>query len=340
MVTDELAPGEVTFLSRADVKTVLEPAACLERVEETFRWVGADEIDQVDPVNFWLDHETYGFGAVQAFPARVEPLRAAGNKWLSAYVDNTERGLPSFTGINVLTDTETAMPLAILEGQAITAMRTAGHAGVGAKYLAREDASTLTVVGCGEQGRTHLLVMDELFDLEEVRACDIDDEARAEFVAEMNDEVGTTVEGYADASEAVPGADIVCTVTTAESPIVDEAWIDPGTHVAATAGFLDLDPSYSRTADKWAVGWYGRDLTWIEGEEAGKFGPEDLSEADVSADMVEIMTGEKPGRETAEERTVMTHMGMPALDTAASHLVYERAVEAGVGTTLTLFDDD
>jgi len=340
MTTDRFAPGEVLFLSRADVTEVLEPGECLERVEETFRWVGDEAVEQVDPVNFWLDHEEYGFGAVQAFPAHVEPLQAAGNKWLSAYVDNAQRDLPSFTGINVLTDTETAMPLAILEGQAITAMRTAGHAGVGAKYLARENASTLSIVGCGEQGRTHLLVMDELFDLEEVRACDIDSEARAEFVAEMDEDVGAAVAGYADASEAVPGADIVCTVTTADSPIVDEAWIDPETHVAATAGFLDLDPAYSRTADKWAVGWYGRDLTWIEGEEAGKFGPEDLSEADVYADLVEIMTGEKPGRETPEERTVMTHMGMPALDTAASHLVYERAIDTGVGTTLTLFDND
>jgi len=338
MANVSIEPGKVRFLSREDVGEVLSPEECFRRVEETFEWVGEERVEQTDPVNFWLDHDEYGFGAVQAFPANVEPLETAGNKWLSAYLHNSERGLPTFTGINVITDTETALPLAIMEGQTITAMRTAGHAGVGAKYLARPDASTVTVVGCGEQGRTHLLVMAELFDLETVRACDIDDDAREAFVTEMNAAVDADVVGYADAHDAVRGADIVCTVTSADSPIVQAEWLDPGTHVAATAGFLDLDPAYSRRADKWAVGWYGRDLTWIEGEETGKFGPEDLSADDIYADLVEIMAGDCPGREHDDERTVMTHMGMPALDTAASHLVYERAMEQDVGTTLTLFE--
>jgi ornithine cyclodeaminase/alanine dehydrogenase-like protein (mu-crystallin family) len=338
MAEDTMRPGEVRFLSRADVTEVLTPRECFERVESTFEWVADDAVEQVDPVNFWLDHDEYGFGAVQAFPSHVKPLEAAGNKWLSAYLGNAERGLPTFTGINVLTDTETAMPLAVLEGQSITAMRTAGHAGVGAKYLARAESSTLTVVGCGHQGRTHLLVMDELFDLDDVRACDVDEGARESFVAEMGPQVGADVTGYADAREAVRGADVVCTVTSADEPIVQAEWLEPGTHVAATAGFLDLDPAYSREADKWAVGWYGRDLTWIEGEESGKFGPEDLSADDVYADLIEVIDGEKPGREHDDERTVMTHMGMPALDTAASHLVYERAMDRDVGTTLTLFE--
>lgn len=330
-------PGQVLFLDRTDVYEVLSPEDCIERVEETFRWVGEGEVEQVDPVNFWLDHEQFGFGAIQAFPGHVKPLGVAGNKWLSAYLGNAERDLPPFTGINVLTDTETAMPLAILEGQSITAIRTAGHAGVGAKCLARDDADSVAIVGCGDQGRTHLRVMNELFDLDEIRVCDRAANT-AVFIEEMSEFIAPDITATTDARDAVEGADIVCTVTSSETVVVEDAWIEPGTHVAATAGFNDLDPSYSAQADLWAVGWFGRDLTWIEGEESGKFGPEDLSADDIDTDLVEIINGEHPGRTRPDQRTVMTHMGMPALDTAASHLVYERALEAGVGRTLELFE--
>lgn len=330
-------PGEVLFLDRHDVDRLLSAEECLERVEETFRWVGEGEVEQVDPVNFWLDHETYGFGAIQAFPAHVKPLGVAGNKWLSAYLGNAERDLPAFTGINVLTDTETAMPLAILEGQSITAVRTAGHAGIGAKYLAPEDADSVAIIGCGDQGRTHLRVMNELFSLREVRVCD-SEENSTPFIEELSAILESDITATTDAREAVGGADIVCTVTSSEAVVVEEPWIEPGTHVAATAGFKDLDPSYSRQADLWAVGWVDRDLSWIEGEEAGKFGPEDLSASDIDTDLVAVSNGEHPGRTRPDQRTVMTHMGMPALDTAASHLVYERALEAGIGKTLELFE--
>ena len=93
--------------------------------------------------------------------------------------------------------------------------------------------------------------------------------------------------------------------------------------------------------DKWAVGWYGRDLAWVEGEEVGRLGgllPGALSRADIFGDIAtEIMPGHKPGREDDRERTIMTHMGMPALDAAVASLVYDLALEAGAGTWIEVF---
>lgn len=332
-------PGTLTVLDRDDVEEVLTPGQCLQRVEDTFRWVGEDKVQQVNPVNLHVaaHEDEYGIGLVQAFPAYVEPLAAAGNKWLGFYQGNAKRDLPTINAVNILSDAETSLPLAMMEGQSVTALRTAGHAGVGAKYLAREDSSVVTIVGCGDQGRTHLLVLAELFDIQEVRACDVVDDIREAFVDEMAAEVDADIVGYRDVEEAVPGADIVCTVTSAPEPIVMEQWVDPGTHVAATAGFVDLDPELTRTADKWVVGYYGRDLEWIEGEEVGTFAPEDISSDDIHADLTEVIAGDVPGRESPDERTVMSHMGMPALDTAAMDLAYEKAKAAGVGTDIQLF---
>lgn len=333
-------PGELLFLSRSDVDETVSAEDCIERVENTFRWVGDGKVEQVNPVELWLSQpeDEYGYGNVSSYPAYIEPLGIAGNKWLGVFHRNAKRGLPTLSAVNVINDANTAMPLAIMDGQSVTAMRTAGHAAVGAKYLAREDSSVVTIVGCGDEGRTHLRVMDALFDIEQVNACDIDDSVREQFVEEMESNLGLDITGYADAREAVAGADILCMVTTADSPIVMEEWIEPGTHVAATNGFLDLDPEFTRTADKWVLGHRDRDLLWIDGDQVGITGPEGLSREDVYADLPEVLAGTKAGRESTDERTVMSHMGMPALDIAASHLVYQKAIETGVGTTLTLHD--
>ena len=340
MQTASATPGELLFLDRDVVETVLDPAQCLDRVEDTFRWVGDDRIQQSNPYDLEvadMDDE-YGLGLVQSFPAYVEPLGVAGHKWLGYVAGNASRDLPTINAVNVLTDADTSLPLAIIEGQSVTAMRTAGHAAVGAKYLAREDSSVLTIVGCGDQGRTHLAMMNELFDLERVNACDIDDEVRSSFIDDMSAEFDVAIEGYTDAREAVSGADVVCTVTSATSPIVKEEWIDPGTHLAATAGVSDLDPPVRRRAATWVVGYYGRDWSWIRGEEDNWTADGySIDEDDVHADLTEVISGDAAGRESPAERTVMTHKGMPALDTATMELVYQGAVESDLGTGLSLF---
>lgn len=340
MQNDEQAPGELRFLPREDVEAALNAEDCIERVENTFQWVGEGKVEQVNPVELWLSkpEDEYGYGNVSSYPAVIDPIGVAGNKWLGVFHQNAKRGLPTLSAVNTLNDATTAMPYAILDGTPVTAMRTAGHAAVGAKYLAREDSSTVAIIGLGDEGRSHLRVMDDMFDLDTVRACDIDDEVRETFLEEMGPKVSASIEGYEDAREAVRGADIICTVTTADTPIVMEDWIEPGTHVAATNGFLDLDPDFTKTADKWVVGLKERDLLWVDGDQVGIVGPEGLSREDVYCDLTEIVSGEFTGRESPDERTVMSHMGMPALDIATSHLVYEKAQAAGLGSTLRLHE--
>ncbi len=340
MEEDYPIPGEMLFLSREDIAEVIHAEDCIDRVEDTFRWVGEGKVEQVNPVELWLSRpeDEFGYGNVSSYPAHIEPLGVAGNKWLGVFHRNAQRNLPTLSAVNILNDADTAMPFAMLDGQIVTALRTAGHAGVGAKHLARKDSSSVTIIGCGDEGRTHLRVMDSLFDLENINACDIDETARESFIAEMETQVDAEITGYADARKAVKGADIICMVTTADSPIVMEEWIEPGAHVAATNGFLDLDPEFTRTADKWVLGLKRRDLLWIDGDQVGITGPEGLSRDDVHGDLPELLAGECSGRESDDERTVMSHMGMPALDVAASHLVYEKAQEAGIGTEIRLHE--
>lgn len=346
MTADDPSPGEILVVSRDQVEALLTPAACLERCLDTFRWVGSGEVEQVNPVNLYVHDRSepegpFGHGVIQAFPAMIRPLGRAAVKWLGSYRQNPRRGLPAISALDLVTDTETGMPLALVDGTSVTNMRTGGHAAVGAKYLARDDCETVAIVGCGNEGRTHLQLLDELFPISTVIAFDIDDAQLDRFEADVTESLGVRVIKASSVEAAVGDADIVCVVTTAPEPILMEDWVEPGTHVCAATGFRDVDKACATKFDKWAVGWYGRDLEWVEGSEVGKLGglkPGDLTKADIHADIAsEIMPGLRPGREGHTERTIMTHMGMPALDAAVASLVYDLARAENVGTWIKVF---
>ena len=339
-------PGEILVVSRDEVELLLDPAACLERCLDTFRWVGAGEVEQTNPVNLYVHDRLgpeppYGHGAIQAFPAMIRPLGRAAVKWLGSYRMNPRRGLPAISALDLVSDIDTGMPLALVDGTSVTNMRTGGHSTVGAKFLARPESSRLAIVGCGNEGWTHLLVLNELFPLKQVIAFDINSEQLARFARQAEQRVRVEVVGAPDVETAVKDADIICVVTTAPRPVLMESWVPPGAHVCAATGFRDVDPECATAFDKWAVGWYGRDLEWIEGEEVGRLGglrPGDLSRDNIHADLAgEIVPGAKPGRESESERTIMTHMGMPALDAAVASLVYDLALAAGTGTWIEVF---
>jgi len=341
-------PGEILVVSRREVEELLTPAATLQRVLDTFAWVGEGQVDQTNPVNLWVHDRTasgpeppFGYGVVQAFPALIRPVERAAVKWLSSWSKNPRRNLPAISALDLVTDTDTGMPLALVDGTSVTNMRTGGHAAVGAKFLARPDSSRLAIIGCGNEGRTHLWLLAELFDLAHVALFDIDEERAADFAAEIGRRLDVDVASAPSAEAAAADADIVCVVTTALRPVLMAPWVPPGAHVCAATGFRDTDPACARAFDKWVVGAYGRDLEWITGEEVGRIGGlqhGQLSRDDIHADIAtEILPGTRPGRESAGERTIMTHMGMPALDAACAALVYDLALEAGAGTWIEVF---
>jgi ornithine cyclodeaminase/alanine dehydrogenase-like protein (mu-crystallin family) len=339
-------PGEILVVSRAEVETLLTPKACFERCLDTFRWVGGGSVDQVNPVNLYVTDRTtpepeFGHGVVQAFPAMVRPLDRAAVKWLGSYRKNPARGLPAISALDLVTDTVTGMPLALVDGTSVTNMRTGGHAGVGARYLARADSSRVAIIGCGNEGRTHLRILAGLFPIRTVTAFDIDPVGAARFAEEMADALAVDVEVAGSVEDAVREADIVCVVTTAPQPVLFADWVPTGAHVCAATGFRDVDKACATAFDKWVVGYYGRDLEWVDGPETGRIGglqPGDLSRDQIHADLAtEIIPGTRPGREDAGERTIMTHMGMPALDAAVASLVYDLALGQGAGTWIRVF---
>ena len=223
----------------------------------------------------------------------------------------------------ILSDPVTAVPLAVMDATWLTAARTGAAAGVASKHLARPGARSIGFVGCGVQAHTALAALRVVLDEVEILAHD----ARAEVAEAFATEVG----GRAVTAPEACGCDIVCTATPSRTPVVERAWIRPGTHINALGadgpGKQELDGAILRDArividdPHQAEGGGEVNVPISRGE---------LTMADVHATLGEVIVGARPGRE-ADEITVFDSTGLAIQDVAVARIVYDRAKRAGLG---------
>lgn len=324
-----MSVGKLLYLSRADVEAVgLTMAEIIEALEEMFREKGEGRVEMPPKPGIHTMPDAF----IHAMPAYIPALKSAGMKWVSGYPENYKRGLPYITGLLILNDPETGLPLAVMDCVWITAKRTGAATAVAAKYLARPDSEVVGILGCGVQGRSNLEALDVLFPLKRVMAYDVDPEAQRRYVAEMTERFGLEVVPVQEPKQAVVGCDIVVTA----GPIlkVPHATIQPGWfEEGAFASLVDFDsywhPDAMREADKFCTD----DVPQLEHyREIGYF--QDIPP--IYADLGELVTGRKPGRETDGERTMACNLGLALDDMATAPLIYRRALEKGIGTWLPL----
>ncbi len=166
--------------------------------------------------------------------ANVTDRPAFGAKVLSVYPDNFERGLLSHRGGILLFERQHGRPVALVDGGEATGWRTAAASAVATRELSRPEASTLTLLGYGQQAQRHVEAIAFVRPIREIRVWGRD-AGKARHFAERQCQAGFAAEAYADAGQAVAGADIVCTVTSAETPILHGEWLTPGTQSMQSA---------------------------------------------------------------------------------------------------------
>jgi ornithine cyclodeaminase/alanine dehydrogenase len=273
---------------------------------------------------------------IHAMPAYVKELEVAGLKWVSGYPPNPAKGLSYITGLLVLNDCETGLPLAVMDCAWVTAMRTGASTGISARYLARAGSDSAAFVGCGVQARTSLMALvEELPALAEVRCYDLFPEATARFIAEMAAMFpALRFVTCASAPDAARAADVVVTAV----PIVADPQPDLDAGVLKEGGLavsLDYDSAWTsaamRECDKFCSDDVGQLLaTKKHGVYFGGI------PTTISADLGELATGLKPGRESDAERIFSMNMGIAVDDMVTAKVLYERALERGVGVSLSL----
>lgn len=317
------------YLSRADVEAVgLGMPAIIDALEAMFAEKGAGAVEMPPKPGIHPGPDSF----LHAMPAWIPGLGAAGLKWVSAYPGNPSRGLPYVAGVVVLNDPETGLPLAVMDATWITAQRTGAASALAARYLARPESSTLGIVACGVQGRSHLEAFAAVFDLDRVVAYDIDRGAAERYAEEMRDVAGVPIEVARSLREAVDGLDLVVTslpILREPDPPIPAGWLAPGAFAAA----VDFDSAWSGAAlaefdrivtdDIQQMAYY-RDLGYFS----------DTPQPD--ADLGDVVAGTVPGRTEADARTLAMHLGLAADDMATAVLLYRRARDQGIGTELEL----
>jgi ornithine cyclodeaminase/alanine dehydrogenase-like protein (mu-crystallin family) len=270
-----------------------------------------------------------------AGPAGVPSAKAVGVKIVTGYKANPEKfGLPHILAVMVLTDPENGYPLAIFDGTHLTTFRTGAMTALAAKYLARPDSEILTIIGAGTQGRSTAKALSRLFSFREIRIHDIHFQAGEKFGEEMGSLLKLPIRLSSQAREAVEGADILITVTSSEGEFVRNEWVKPGSFIASVGSYPELAPALPKNVEKLVVD--DRTQARYRGELWKGYERGDFSDGMIYAELGEIVSGRKKGRETREERTLACLTGVGTLDVAVARRVYEIALARNLGRWVTL----
>ncbi|HQZ85717.1 MAG TPA: ornithine cyclodeaminase family protein [Actinomycetota bacterium] len=334
-----MQPIDVLLLSRDDVLALdLSPSQVVAAVTRALAEHAAGSYEMrpkigvhptgTDPANF-----------IHAMPGYLHELDACGLKWVGGFAKNGQRDLPNVTGVQIINDTATGVPLAIMDCGYLTGLRTAAVSAIAARECAREGAEVLAMVGCGFEGTKHVRFLTELVpSLRTVRLYDI----RPEAVARLADEVATYFDGEIvrcqGVAECLHGADVISTCTDGSEQVVAPQLFKAGAFAVGIEGGCAFTAEALQSADKFVVDdvelaeyfdRIGQDRVTEDGEPDPEF-PGGMPE--VYATIGEIVTGRRTGRQGADERIVATPIGMAICDVALARLAYETALERGIGT--------
>jgi ornithine cyclodeaminase/alanine dehydrogenase-like protein (mu-crystallin family) len=241
--------------------------------------------------------------------------------------ENPKRGLKSINSLVTLLDSDTGLPLAILDGNWVTAIRTAGLSAVAAKRLAKPKASIAAFIGCGVQAHSHLQALAELFPLQEIRAFGRGSANRDAF-CQRAEAMGLVAIASNTAQEAVSDADLIVTSVTISPqliPFLDARWVKPGAFVSMT----DL------AAPWFSASMSAFDRVVVDDLEQEASMPKPLVDpALVAGDLTGLVNGDTAGRCTDDERTAFVFRGLALGDLAVAGLAYQRACELLQGTLI------
>jgi ornithine cyclodeaminase/alanine dehydrogenase len=321
---------QLLYLSKTDVEAIgVKMAAIIESLKVAFRAKGEGRTESPPKPGI---HPGGGDNFIHAMPGYIADLKSAGIKWVAGFPENPRNGLPYVSGLLIFNDVETGLPLAVMDCGWITAMRTGAATALAASYLARNDSSVAGVLGCGLQGRSNVEALKVLFPLTTVRAYDVNAEAVQAYAEDIRNQMDLEVVPAATPREAVSGCDIVVTagpILRTPHATIQAGWLDEG----AFASLVDYDSYWAPAAMAEVTKFCTDDADQLRlYQQMGYF--KEIPE--IYADLGELACGQKPGRQDTGERTMTANLGLAIDDMAVAPLLYQRALEKGIGTWLPL----
>lgn len=323
----------ILLLTPQEIRGLLTIDDCIGAVEHAFRLYGEGRAIAPGVLSMPVPHGGFHVKAgLLDLDRHYFAAKVNGN-----FPENGARfGLPTIQGVIVLCDAERGSPLAMMDSRDITALRTAAATAVAAKYLARQDSRTVTVCGCGQQGCVQLKALACVRQLRQVFAYDKNEEQALRFAREAAQELAITVSAVTDLAAAVRQSDICVTCTPSRQPLLGLNDVRPGTFIAAVGADnpqkQELHPALMAKS-KIVADILEQCAAMGDLHHALDAGV--VAEADVHAELGEIVAGKKAGRESEVEIIIFDSTGMALQDVAAAALVYEKAERQGSGVRLS-----
>jgi ornithine cyclodeaminase/alanine dehydrogenase len=328
------------ILTRHDVETLLTMPDAIEAVEAGFRQLAVGAVEMPQRLATTIAPHSGIHLSMPAFVAGDPATDDPGTltvKVVTVYNDNRAKyELPTIHAVLLLHDARTGRPLALMDAEHLTAMRTGAVSGVATRYMARPDASVVTIFGAGAQAGPQLLAMAAVRPIRQVHVVALGD--TRDFCARMAEQLGVPVTAAVDTRAAVEAADLICTATNSPTPLFDGVWLRFGTHINAIGAYTktmrELDSEVVRRS---RVVVDRRQAAQVEAGDIVIPTQEGVIGADhIVGELAEIVTGVVPGRTAAHEITLFKSVGLALQDAVTAALVYRRAVAQGRGQEVTL----
>lgn len=326
---------ETLLFTRHDVTQLLSIAECIHAVEHAFKLYALGETAAPGILGI---HAAEGGFHIKAGILNLSRNYFVAKTNANFPGNNKKNGLPTIQGIVTVFDADNGRLLAVMDSGEITILRTGAATAVAAKYLSREHSKTATIWGCGNQGGVSLRALLEVRRLETIYAFDINQQKAEQFAKKYTEELKLPVIAVDDPGLAVQQSDICVTCTTSKIPFMRREDVRLGTFIAAigadSEGKQELYPELLAT-NKIVVDLVEQSKKIGEFQHVLKAWP---SACTIHAELGEIITGSKPGRESEEEIIIFDSTGMALQDVAAASIVYEKAISSKVGEKINFSD--
>ena len=291
-----------------------------------------------DKVSVIFDEKTQS--RINCLPAGLKNEQIYGMKWVSVFPQNPyQKDLPNLSAVILLSELENGFPIAFMEGTLCSNMRTAAMSAIAAKYLAKSVPETIGFIGTGEQAKSHFLAMKNVFP--SIKKCSISansDSSEEMFIRQMSRLVpNVSFMAYnEDYRDAVKDADIIVTAISGQEPILKADWIKNGAFYCHIGGYEDefavAEKADKIVCDDWSVVKHRTQTI------SRMYQQKLLKDEDIYANLYELVTSMKPGRENEEEFIYYNGVGLSYIDIALANWMYKKAVSAGKGLLITLQD--
>ena len=328
-------PSQLVFLNKDDVHALLPYSACIPLMREAFEAVSRKQAVQPIRTAMRLPDQS---GLLGMMPGYVESNGTLGIKIVSVFPGNFGTEHRSHQGLVILYDHQNGCPKAILDGGAITAIRTASASAVATSLLARPESRTVLILGYGEQAEAHLMALSTQNPAFDFQVWGRSNSKAEQFAQAQSERLSIPVRACTNLQSACEQADIICTTTAAKDPILLGEWLRPGTHLnivgSSTPNERELDHEAVQKAKFFCD--YEASLRELGGEFRAAIDAGAITHEHLLGEIGDVLIGECPGRETDRDITMFKSLGMISQDLLASQHILDRALLLEGGQTIRL----